>query len=104
MILVALLLAQQEELPAYADSIRCAGLAEAADQLEADEARSRPLYDAALYWGLAASERARKDGIASATFKADQLRARETALKQLKSGDADAAGAAIQCVMKVPQR
>lgn len=104
MILAALLLAQQGPLPPYADSIRCAGLVEAADQIEADEVRSKPLYDAALFWGLAASERARKDGISSAGFKADQVRARETALAELKSGDAAAADATIECVMKVPPR
>lgn len=100
----ALALAQQVALPEYASAIRCAGLVEAGDELVADEAASKPLFDAAIFWGLAASERARKDGVSTQQFKADQERARAKALDELKREDPGAGEEIIDCVMRVPKR
>lgn len=89
-------------LPPYAESIRCAGLAEAASQ--ASDGRSqegRRLFDAAMFWGLAASEGGRKEGVAAGTFKSDQVSARLRAAGELAPGAA-AKAELDACVARVP--
>jgi hypothetical protein len=104
MILTALLILAQQQgpLPEYPVSIRCAALAEAAHKLDPDEVRTRPYFDAALYWGLAASERARKDGIASDAFKAEQIKARALAVTDLSGGTPGPKAELVECLAKVP--
>lgn len=103
--LLALALVQQGELPPYADSIRCAGLSEAATKLATpDSDEWRKSFDAALFWGLAASERGQKDRVLATRFKADQVAAREKALGELKAGDAAAKAELAACLKRVPRR
>ena len=46
-------------LVSYEESVRCAGLTQAASELEGGEsAEGRSLYDAALFWSLAAMQAA----------------------------------------------
>ena len=104
MILAVLLLAQAGQLPPYGESIRCAALAEAADQREDDEALSHRYFDAAIFWGLAASERARQDGLASAQFTVDQERARAFALGELAADRPGPAQELLDCLARVPGR
>jgi hypothetical protein len=90
-------------LPPYAESIRCAGLAEGAAGLEDPAtARGRRLYDAAIFWGMAASERARKDGLSPDRFTADQKRAAEQAGAELRGGGGGAAAELDRCLERVP--
>ena len=44
-------------LTSYEEAVRCAGVTQAASELEGGESRQgRALYDAALYWSLAAMQ------------------------------------------------
>jgi hypothetical protein len=89
-------------LPPYVRSLRCAGLSEAMMEIASTDKDRAPWYDAAMFWGLAASEAARKDGLPSARFKQDQLDAEESAEAELKTGDVRAQGEASQCLRQVP--
>lgn len=75
----------------YDAVVRCAGLTQAASELEGGESREgRLLYDAALYWSLTAIQIAQASGRAPAAAEADQTRARIRAVRELA---ADAPGA-----------
>ena len=90
------------ELPPYSQSIRCAGLAEAAMKAGAAGAEERRLFEAAIFWGMAASEAARKAKYPSARFTADQLSAAAAAKAELQ---AKAPGARVElaaCLARVP--
>jgi hypothetical protein len=104
--MIALLVAaavQQGALPPYGESIRCAGLAEAATKLAVrDTPEWRKMFDAALFWGLAAAERGQKDRVPATQFKADQIAAREKALAELNAGGAPAKEELAACVRRVP--
>lgn len=103
MLALALLLVQQAgPLPPYAESIRCAALAEAAHRLDKEGPEAARHYDAALFWGLAASERARNDGIAAPQFTADQERARGLALPDLAGGQPKPMQELLDCLARVP--
>jgi hypothetical protein len=69
-------------LPPYAESIRCAGLAEA----DAEQSRSDLAFDAAIYWGMAASEAARNNGVSAERFAQDQKEAATKAKADLETG------------------
>ncbi|GAA0194421.1 hypothetical protein GCM10010203_51850 [Actinomadura yumaensis] len=90
-------------LVSYEESVRCAGLTQAASELEGGEsAEGRSLYDAALFWSLAAMQAATAAGKPARAAEADQTRARIEAVRQL-SADAPAARAALQrCRRKTP--
>jgi dihydroxyacetone kinase len=95
--------AAKPKLPPYATSIRCSGLAEAAARREGKGvAFGRTNYDAAIFWGMAASERARKDGISGARFTADQEAAASKAGAELDAGSAAAAAELARCISRVP--
>ena len=68
-------------------SVRCAGLTQAASELEGGESTDgkRRLFDAALYWALTAMPgRDRRRASPARDFAdADQTRARVTAVRQL---------------------
>ena len=87
-------------LPPYAESIRCAGLAEAAGALRP---RERGLFDGALFWGLAASEAARKAKYSAKRFTRDQKRAAAAARRELKARGSSAEAELEACLARVPQ-
>ena len=83
---------------------RCAGLTQAASELEGGESpEGRALYDAALYWSLAAMRAGTAAGRTSQAAENDQTRARIEGVRQL-SADAPAARAALrQCRERAPK-
>lgn len=88
----------------YESAVRCAGLTEAASELEGGEsAQGRRLFDAALYWSLAAS----RAGDASAhpfnVIDSDLTRARIRAVRELASGDAGAREGLAGCLNRAPR-
>ncbi|MFN6982584.1 MAG: hypothetical protein ACK4NU_11730 [Brevundimonas sp.] len=90
-------------LVSYEEAVRCAGLTQAASELEGGEsAEGRRLYDAALFWSLAAMQAATAAGKPSRAAEADQTRARIEAVRQLNA-DAPAARTALRrCRQKTP--
>jgi hypothetical protein len=93
------------KLPPYLDSIRCAGLAEAAaksDEGEGGIRSSNVNFSAAIFWGMAASERARKDGLTGARFTADQLAAAAKAGSEFEAGSKAAAAELARCIARIP--
>jgi hypothetical protein len=90
-------------LVSYEESVRCAGLTQAASELEGGEsARGRRLYDAALFWSLAAMRAGTAAGKSPSAAEADQTRARIEAVRRLNA-DAPAAEAGLQrCLQKTP--
>ncbi|MDQ1155144.1 hypothetical protein [Brevundimonas sp. SORGH_AS_0993] len=100
---LALQAAPSVGLTSYEEAVRCAGLTQAASELEGGESRQgRALYDAALYWSLAAMQAGSASGRSSQAAEADQTRARIAAVRQF-SADARAARAALQaCRRRTP--
>lgn len=107
----ALALMQQAVAPApptvrvmpYVEVVRCAGLTQAASELEGGEsAEGRTLFDAALYWSLAASQAADVGGRTPVQADADQTRARILAVRQLGSGNAQARTELATCRRRTP--
>lgn len=102
MLLLAFLFAMMTAapLPPYTEAIRCAGLAEASYELATSKYRKAQMFDASVFWGLTASERARKDGVSAAAFGDDQVRARRLASAELRRGNASSE--LESCVRRVP--
>jgi hypothetical protein len=96
--------AKKPKLPPYAQSIRCAGLAEVAARPGKDGKRpeSGTAFDAAIFWGMAASEAARNNGISGEQFTADQLAAAAKAEKELFGPGTDALTELARCIARVP--
>ncbi|WP_395944362.1 hypothetical protein [Brevundimonas sp.] len=90
-------------LVSYEEAVRCAGLTQAASELEGGEsAEGKSLYDSALYWSLAAMQAATAAGKPTRVAEADQTRARIEAVRQLNA-EAPAARTALQrCRQKTP--
>lgn len=89
---------------AYDEVVRCAGLAQAASELEGGESgEGRALYDAALYWSLTAIQAAQTSGRAAAVAETDQTRARVRAVRELSAGDAEARAALQRCRAQTPR-
>ena len=64
-------------MTSYEEAVRCAGVTQAASELEGGESRQgRALYDAALYWSLAAMQAGGASGRSPQDAEADQTRAR----------------------------
>ncbi|MDA1320770.1 MAG: hypothetical protein O3B99_00565 [Proteobacteria bacterium] len=79
--------APRARLVSYDEAVRCAGLTQAASELEGGESRyGRALYDAALYWSLAAMQAATVAGRNPAVAEAEQTRARLDAVRRLSAG------------------
>lgn len=101
----SLMLMQQAPAAAasYEEAVRCAGLSQAASELEGGEsAEGGKLYDAALYWSLTANQSGMAAGKTTHAVDADQTRARIEAVRQLNA-DAPAARAALQhCLHRTP--
>jgi hypothetical protein len=98
-----LLQSPPQGLVSYDEAVRCAGLTQAASELEGGESdEGRRLYDAALYWSLAAMRAGTAAGKPANAAEADQTRARIEAVRQL-SAELPAAGTALQrCRERAP--
>ena len=78
--------AQENELVSYAEAVQCAGLTQAASELEGGESvEGKRLYDAALYWSLAAMQAATTAGKSAQAAEGDQTRARIAAVRRLSA-------------------
>ena len=87
----------------YDEVVRCAGLAQAASELEGGEsAEGKALSDAALYWSLTAGQAAVTAGKTPAAADADQARARIQAVRELNAGNADARADLTRCRQRTP--
>lgn len=87
----------------YEETLRCAGLTQAASELEGGEsAEGRALSDAAFYWSLTAIQMAAAAGRPATQAEAEQTRARVRAVRELTADD-DAAKANLQrCRARTP--
>ncbi|MDB5422214.1 MAG: hypothetical protein JWR59_2161 [Brevundimonas sp.] len=95
--------APRVSLISYEETVRCAGLAQAASELEGGESTDgKSLFDVALYWSLAAGQAATASGKAPAVADADQNRARILAVRQLNAGDDDARAMLRRCRARTP--
>lgn len=95
--------APRAPLISYDEAVRCAGLAQAASEMEGGEsANGKALFDAALYWSLATGQAAQASGKPAAVADADQSRARITAVQQLNAGNADARADLQRCRARTP--
>ena len=87
----------------YEAVVRCAGLTQAASELEGGESREgRLLFDAALYWSLSAIQVAQTQGRTPAAAEADQTRARIRAVRELTARDARAVAELGRCRERTP--
>ncbi|NBB64468.1 hypothetical protein GVN18_35000 [Pseudomonas sp. ODNR1LW] len=103
MIQAAPVAGQGSGLVSYEESVRCAGLTQAASELEGGEsARGRRLYDAALFWSLAAMQAGTASGKSPSAAEADQTRARIAAVRQLNADAPSAEAALTRCLQKTP--
>lgn len=94
---------QAVRLMPYDEVVRCAGLTQAASELEGGESgEGRTLYDAALYWSLTAIQAAQMTARPAAASEADQTRARIRAVRELSAGDPDARTALQRCRARTP--
>jgi hypothetical protein len=90
-------------LPPYADAIRCAALAEAAAETASHSSGDgKRLFDAAIFWGMAASEGARKAKLPAARFTSDQSEAAAAARVELEKRDEAASAELATCLERVP--
>ena len=95
--------AQTTRLVSYDEAVRCAGLTQAASELEGGESRyGRTLYDAALYWSLAAMQAATTAGRNPTAAENDQTRARVDSVKRLSANEAEARAGLQQCRRMTP--
>jgi hypothetical protein len=95
--------APRAPLLSYEATVRCAGLAQAASEMEGGESdRGRTLFDAALYWSLAAGQAAEASGRPAAAADADQTRARILAVRQLNAGSPEARAELQRCRARTP--
>lgn len=91
------------QAPSYEEAVRCAGLTQAASELEGGESsEGRSLYDAALYWSLTAMQLAQTSARPAAATEADQTRARIRAVRELTARDAGARAALERCRARAP--
>jgi len=106
--LIAALTATAQAAPtvaliSYDETVRCAGVTQAASELEGGEtAEGKALSDAALYWSLAATQAAQASNRDANAADADQNRARIRAVQQLNTGDAEAKAALQRCRSRTP--
>lgn len=87
----------------YEETLRCAGLAQAASELEGGEsAEGRSLSDAALYWSLTAIQMASAAGRPATQAEAEQTRARVRAVRELTADDQAAKTNLQRCRVRTP--
>lgn len=95
--------AKRPPLPTYAHALRCAALTEATAKARGDrDPEWRGLFDHALFWGLAASEVARKNRLTGARFTQDQIDQGAVARADLGAGKAEAIAELAACDREVP--
>jgi len=95
--------APRAPLISYDDAVRCAGLTQAASELEGGESPDgKSLFDTALYWSLASGQAAQAAGRDPAAADADQTRARVLAVRQLNTGDGEARATLQRCRARTP--
>lgn len=95
--------APRPALISYEETVRCAGLAQAASELEGGESTDgKALFDAALYWSLAATQAASAAGKPAQAADADQTRARILAVQQLNAANAQARAELERCRARTP--
>jgi hypothetical protein len=95
--------APRPPLISYDTAVRCAGLTQAASEMEGGEsAQGKLLFDAALYWALAAGQAAQATGKTPAVADADQSRARVVAVQQLSAQSAPARAELQRCRTRTP--
>jgi len=95
--------APEQTLP-YDEVVRCAGLTQAASELEGGESgEGRALYDAALYWSLTATQSAGAAGRTPTASEADQTRARIRAVRELSADNAEARADLQRCRARTPR-
>ena len=105
--LALLVILQTAQAPArlmsYDETVRCAGVTQAASELEGGEsAEGKALSDAALYWSLTAGQAAVTAGKTPAAADADQSRARIQAVRELNAGNAGAQADLTRCRQRTP--
>lgn len=94
---------QPGALMGYDEVIRCAGLTQAASELEGGESDDgQSLYDAALYWSLTAGQAAAASNRSPDAAEADQRRARLDAVRRLSAGEAETRAALQRCRRRTP--
>lgn len=104
MALISLGAQARDQPPSYDETVRCAGLTQAASELEGGESREgRSLYDAALFWSLTAIQAAEAAGRPPPVAEADQTRARIRAVRELSRGDAAARAELGRCRARAPR-
>ena len=90
--------------PSYDGAVRCAGLTQAASELEGGESgEGQSLNDAALFWSLTAMQMAQSAARPTATAEADQTRARIRAVRELSANDAAARAELQRCRARTPE-
>ena len=90
-------------LISHDETVRCAGVTQAASELEGGEsAEGKALSDAALYWSLAATQAAQASNRDATAADTDQNRARIQAVQQLNAGNAEAKAALQRCRARTP--
>ena len=100
---LALTAQQTPSLTSYEETVRCAGLTQAASELAGgDGAEGKALMDAALYWSLTALQAASAAGKSAAMAEADQTRARLQAVRLLSADSAEARAALQRCQRRTP--
>ena len=83
--------AATQQPPSYDEAVRCAGLTQAASELEGGESgEGRSLYDAALYWSLTTAQLVQSAARPPAAAEAEQTRARIRSVRELTARDAGA--------------
>lgn len=88
----------------YDEAVRCAGLTQAASELEGGEsAEGRSLYDAALYWSLTAMQMAQAAARPIPVTEADQTRARIRAVRELIARRPEARTDLQRCRTQAPR-
>ncbi len=90
-------------LTSYDEAVHCAGLTQAASELEGGETpRGRRLYDAALYWSLSTIQAARVAGRDPVTTEQSMTRIRISAVRRLAGSDSGLREHVNDCVRKAP--
>jgi hypothetical protein len=90
-------------LMSYDETVRCAGLTQAASELEGGESvEGKALSDAALYWSLTAGQAAVTAGKAPADADRDQSVARLRAVRELGAGNDEAKAELDRCRRRTP--
>jgi hypothetical protein len=93
-----------EGTASYQEAVRCAGLTQAASELEGGESRTgRTLYDAALFWSLSALQMAQSAARPAETAEADQTRARIRAVRELDADETAARAELQRCLARAPR-